>query len=139
MEEPCASLDGMEDYPTNFTYYEHEVMANAIGYDRFVHEDSRTEAILKTNLSYKNDNCDIVSVTAYSYTTVPRIDYIPVRGGDGRYHPVPVPWVEYIPVEKTSSIEVKNLDLSEKEYRDKFGTPSENSAYLHGLSATKIN
>ena len=37
-----------------------------------------------------------------------------VYGGDGRWHEVAVPWVEYQPVERTS-----NMYLSER------GTPSE--------------
>ena len=80
MEEPCASLEDFEDYPSNQTYYEHEVMANAIGYNHFVHEDSNTEAILKTRCAFKDNNIDNVLVTAYSYVAINRIDYIPVRG-----------------------------------------------------------
>lgn len=106
-EEPCASLEKIEEYPCNYTYYEHEVMANALGYRNFVHESSHTEAILKTQLLSKEGNVDRVEVTANSYTTYDRVDYIPVRGGDGRLHSVPVHWVEYIPVSRTTQVKIK--------------------------------
>ena len=138
MEEPCASLEDIEDYPSNQTYYEHEVMANAIGYNHFVHENSNTEAILKTRCAFKDNNIDNVLVTAYSYVAIDRIDYIPVRGDDGHTHLVPVPWVEYNPVDKTTSISVSNLDLSEKEFREQIGSVSDGEAYAHGLSARMI-
>ena len=137
MEEPCSALERIEPYSSNYTYYEHEVMANAIGYEKFVHEDSHTEAILKTGIVSKQDGKDLVNVTAYSYTTVERIDYVTVKGDDGNYHQVPVHWIEYIPVSKTTAIEVAALDLSEKEYRDTYGA-CEEGAYFHGLTAKQI-
>ena len=108
LEEPCEALDGIESYGTNYTYYEHEVMANALDYKSFVHEESCTEAILKTQALTTANGSDIVAVTAYSYMGIDRIDYIPVNGGDGNYHNVPVQWIEYIPVSKNSQIVVEN-------------------------------
>lgn len=138
MEEPCASMEEIDDGYSNHTYYEHEVMANAIGYDRFVHEESNTEAILKTKCAFKNNKVDNVLVTAYSYAAVDRLDFVPVRGGDGNMHLVPVAWIDYIPLEKTTSMSVSALDLSEKEFRDKGGSVSGGEAYAHGLSAQMI-
>ena len=137
MEEPCSALERIEQYDSNYTYYEHEVMANALGYESFAHEDSHTEAILKTGVVSKQDGKDLITVTAFSYTTVPRVDYVTVRGDDGKFHQVPVPWVEYIPVSKTTAMEVSALDLSEKEYRDTHGAP-DGGAYFHGLTAKKL-
>ncbi|MBQ2780458.1 MAG: hypothetical protein IJF42_02745 [Clostridia bacterium] len=116
MEEPSFSMEPME-YGSNYTYYEHEAMANALGQDAFAHEDAHTESILKTQFQGKQGNSDIVSVTAYAYTTEERIDYVPVKGGDGYYHQVPVPWIEYIPVEKTSNMAVQALGITEREFR----------------------
>ena len=115
IEEPCAALEPLEEYDANFTYYEHEVMANAIGYEHFVHEESSTEAILKTKLSRKQTDADEVAVTAYSYATAERVDLIPVFGGDGRFHDVPVPWVEYLPRERTTLMHVSPADGTDKE------------------------
>ena len=108
VEEPCAALEDYDDNSRNYTYYEHEVMVNAAGYNNFVHEDSTTEAILKTEFVAKDSSVDKIAVTAYSYTTFDRVDFIPVLGGDGYYHDVPVPWIEYIPVSKTSHVAIGN-------------------------------
>ena len=112
-------------------------MANALDYRSFVHSESITEAILKTQTINTEAGRDLVAVTAYSYMGIDRIDYIPVRGGDGNYHNVPVPWIEYIPVNKTTTVEISALDLSEKEFRDKHGA-CEDGAYFHGLTAKKL-
>ena len=106
VEEPCAALESIEEYDANFTYYEHEVMANAIGYDRFAHAESATKAILKTKLSAKRKDGDEVAVTAYSYATAERVDFVSMLGGDGRFHNVPVHWTEYLPRERTSMMRV---------------------------------
>ncbi|MBO5314805.1 MAG: hypothetical protein J6B48_00075 [Clostridia bacterium] len=110
LDEPCVSMDSDSSYKTNFTYYEHEVMANALDYNSFVHEESCTEAILKTQTINVTDSGDLVAVTANSYMGIDRIDYVSVKGGDGNYHNVPVPWIEYIPVSKTSHIFISKAD-----------------------------
>ena len=108
LEEPCAALEEDTSYKTNYTYYEHEVMANALCSDSFLHEESCTEAILKTTTVNVADGSDLISVTANSYMGIDRIDYIPVKGGDGNYHNVPVAWIEYIPVSKSTLVRISN-------------------------------
>ena len=129
LEEPCEALEDVESFGANYTYYEHEVMANALDYRSFVHDASCTEAILKTQTLRADTGSDLVAVTAYSYMGIDRIDYIPVKGGDGNYHDVPVLWVEYIPVDKTTHIVVDREDAS-NEYA---------SICYHGMSAGIIN
>ena len=129
LEEPCEALEDEPAYDANYTYYEHEVMANALDYRSFVHSESCTEAILKTQTLKAETGRDLVAVTAYSYMGIDRIDFVPVRGGDGNFHAVPVPWIEYIPVERTSHILVGGADA-----------PTEStSVYFHGLGAGIVN
>ena len=118
-------MDDYMVYEENYTYYEHEVMANAIGYESFEHESSCTESILKTQTLKSDDGSDLVEVTANSYMGVDRIDYIPVKGKDGNYHNVPVPWIEYIPISKTSHVIVSREDEPNKY----------TSIYYHGMCA----
>lgn len=128
LEEPCSSLEDEPGYNANYTYYEHEVMSNVMGYRRFMHENSCTEAILKTQTLRAANGRDIVAVTANSYMGVDRVDFIPVKGGDGNYHNVPVPWIEYIPLTKTSCVSVGSA-----------ATPASDAAvYYHGMSAEEI-
>ena len=81
-------------------------MANKAEYFQVVHEDSRTEAIIKTNFIRKEATADIIGITAYSYKTCERLDFIPVLGGDGRIHPVPVPWIEYLPLMRRTQAKI---------------------------------
>ena len=125
LEEPCASLEDIEPYDVNYTYYEHEVISNALDTRVLLHNESATEAIIKTSVLHSSNGTDLISVTANSYKGVNRVDFIPVLGGDGRLHGVPVPWVEYIPVSRTTRVSVGSADK-----------PGENaSVYCHGMWA----
>lgn len=88
------------------SYWEHEAIANYYGDDKFKHPACITENILKTRVVERVDGVSAVDVTAYGYRGEERVDYVEVRGGDGRYHDVPVEWTEYLPVSKTSRLHV---------------------------------
>lgn len=111
------------EFTQNFTQYEHEALANAIGARAFAHPDSATDSILKTLFLEKSGDADKVRVTAYSYSALPRIEPVSVFGRDGRFHIINVPWVEYIPL--TSS---RNILLSASAIES-------SDACLHGISA----
>ena len=132
-EEPVVSLEGLETYPSYYSFYEHEAMANQLG-AALVHRDARTTSILKTKFLGKENGRDRVEVTAYGYTTAERVDFVPRLGGDGKIHAVPVPWTEYIPVERTSQILVGTKEESRgktEEERKRFAQ----DVLFHGLTA----
>ncbi|MBQ8162911.1 MAG: hypothetical protein IJZ93_00890 [Clostridia bacterium] len=141
LEEPCASLEMPEAYISNYPYYEHETVANAFNLESFLPYNSIGYAILKTDLVEKQGDADIISVTANSYTTMDHIEYVPVPGGDGRIHGVPVHWTEYIPAMRTRSLRIYPTDMTRKEYSSKrmFDPDLRNSALLHGLIGTFID
>lgn len=98
-ERPVHSLDPIpDDYP-RYTMRECEVLANAMDPQQLVHPQSRTKAILKATHTSSEGSADTVRISAYTYDTIPRVDVVHVRGGDGRMHGVPVHWDEYIPLE----------------------------------------
>ena len=99
MQKP-AEFIYRDVYDYNYTGGEAEVLANRFAPSVFAPQDAKTETILKA---------DSVSVTAHSFDAVDRVDYVNVYGGDGRYHAVPVPWVEYIPVERMSEMALKRV------------------------------
>lgn len=90
--------------------WEHESVANLFGDALFAHPQSITRSLLRTTAQKVNDSVDIVSVTAQGYRGVNRVDYVQVRGRDGRGHSVAVPWVEYIPVQAGRRILVGVID-----------------------------
>ncbi len=109
-------------YDSYVSFYEHERVVNAMNAKEFIHPLSGTPNILKTSIVKSGNFMDTIHVTAYGYQTINRTDYVPVFGGDGRTHNVPVNWVEYIPVSQDSDVSVKVVDEDEKAetYADKF-------------------
>ena len=87
------------------SFWEHEGIANAMGQEHFRHPESVTENILKTSASGSGSTKN-VTVTAHGYEGIPRTDIIPMLGGDGNMHPVPVHWIQYIAVSQSSTMVV---------------------------------
>ena len=101
--------------------WEHEAMSNAIGENAFRHPESVTQNILKTSATRNADGTTDVGVTAYGYKGIPQIEIVTMLGGDGNYHQVPVPWTEYVPVSRQSSMlvaEIKNHSVASSEATD---------------------
>ena len=99
---------------SNFNCFEHEVVANRFDPFRFAHKDSKTDVILKTTCQSKVGNQDVVGVKALSYETFDRVEIVPVMGGDGRFHDVPVHWVEYCPLENSGMFVVGDLESDDE-------------------------
>ena len=126
-EKPTKSLEPLKEYKVNYTVNEYETLANRMDGKLFLAEKSGTRAILKAHAESRENDTDRVEITAFSYRTFHRTDFVPVFGGDGRLHQVPVPWIEYIPVQKISHINV----TKQAEKSDTSGT----QVRYHGLFA----
>lgn len=107
-----------QNYRSNITSYEHETMANACDINLLAHSDTNSGVILKTDFVKKDGKADQVNINAYSYATVERIDYVSKLGGDGNFHNVPVPWLEYIPIENQTLMEIKNQEATRSGFED---------------------
>lgn len=108
------------------SFWEWESIANFYGMEAFRHPGCVTDCILKTREETGKGESRRIAVTAHGFSGTDRIEYVPVFGGDGRTHGVPVPWVEYEPVSKTSSIVIE----------DSGNFPKSRTA--HGLQAGEI-
>ena len=84
--------------------WEQEVLANHIGEIAFSHPASVTENLLRASANPRPDGTSTVNVTATGYAGAPRVDYVPVYGGDGNWHDVPVHWTEYTEVSRESQM-----------------------------------
>jgi hypothetical protein len=102
-EKRTMSLRSEKSWDSSF--WEHEGIANAIGQENFRHPESVTENILKTSASGSGATKN-VTVTAHGYEGIPRTDIIPMLGGDGNMHPVPVHWIQYIAVSQDTTMVV---------------------------------
>src|SRR5690554_6142233 len=93
-------------YSSYVSFFEHEHVVNSMDINKFRHEESATRNILKTKVVRSSDHKDVVQVTAYGYKSVPRVDYVSRLGRDGRTHVIPIPWNEYIPVDRQTNVEI---------------------------------
>ena len=85
-------------------FWEHESLANYCGEAKFAHYQCVTRNILKTRVAEESQGTTSLAVTAHGYRTVKHVEYVSKWGGDGRRHQVPVEWLEYLPVERTSEL-----------------------------------
>lgn len=90
--------------------YEAEAMVNKFDPNLFKAPNCDTDVILKVAPTGKN-----IMVTAHGFHADPRVETVPVIGGDGRTHLVPVHYYEYLRVQNTQLVnasegEAKVLD-----------------------------
>ncbi|MBP5585429.1 MAG: hypothetical protein J6Y92_03635 [Lentisphaeria bacterium] len=103
--------------PGSVSFWECESLANSFDPEMFRHPQSVTKNILKTTSEPQPDGDTLVSVTAHGFRGVEHTDYISKHGGDGHWHDVPVHWIEYIPVQKTSPFFVRETpEASRREF-----------------------
>ena len=115
-ERPVHSLDPIPDYSQKYSVKEYEALSNAVGAEYVVHPETKTRAILKPSFVGSKNGTDEICISAYSYDIIQRIDFVSVRGGDGRWHSVPVPWDDYIPLEAKNNffVATETPELTEK-------------------------
>lgn len=109
-----------QEYNSNVSCWEHESIVNDFDQSKFKNAYSDTLNILKTRIVSKVDDMDLVEVKAHGYHGIDRVDYVSRKAGDGNVYQVPVEWVEYLPVEKSSFVAVKVADnVDRKTYINK--------------------
>ena len=87
--------------------WEYEATANYLGDSRFKHPASVTRNILKVNGISRSNDTGHAQVCAYGFRNEKHTDYIEKFGGDGKFHTVPVKWLEYLPVQRQSTLDVQ--------------------------------
>jgi len=95
-------------YGCNTTSFEHEVMINRLDRSVFMPDEADPDLplLLKQAGARAVGGSDQVRVRSRSYHTTPMVDYIPVMGGDGRWHDVPVHWTQYDEVSMQTNVAV---------------------------------
>ena len=135
---------------SNVTSYEHEVMANTFDQKVLLNPNSKTMGIMKTSFNNRNLKADNVTITAHSFATVDRVEYVSKVGGDGLSHSIPVHWDEYIPISKQTNMEVKEERTTRNDFLDNLGDVEFNTFlnssslkgnynYQRGLLAVLLN
>lgn len=106
------------EYPSNITSYEQEVLANSFRTEFFTPKEAGSDLplIIKAQKTVKDGKTDNVVMKAYSFKEIHHTDYIPKFGGDGKWHNVPVNWIEYIYVEKDTPMQIREVGGSKPQY-----------------------
>ncbi len=97
-------------YGKTASFWEHESIANFHGQAAFRHPLCITDSILKTSHTRASDGSAEVVVTAHGFRGEAVVDYVSKLGGDGHWHNIPVKWTNYLPVQRTSSLETRETD-----------------------------
>ncbi|WP_416755317.1 MAG1210 family protein [Mycoplasma sp. VS42A] len=96
----------VNNYTENIAVEQLEADINSIRSDFYRdglrHEDSTGEQIYCVSNKTQNGNQVNYSITAYGHQEIPRVEYVTVKAGNGQKYQVPVEWIEYIEVEKTT-------------------------------------
>lgn len=92
------------NYPSNITKFEHETLANSFNRNLFKHPNSNTDAILKSSIVMKDGEKDIVTIDAYSFKEIAKVEYVNKMGGDGRMHTIPVHYFEYNELKQSTNM-----------------------------------
>jgi hypothetical protein len=130
-ERPVHSLDPLPDYSQKYSTWEYETLANALDPVHLAHPRSKTPAILKASYTSGNSKADQVRITAHTYDSIPRVDVVPMMGGDGRVHGVPVHWDEYTPLQNDTQLQICAAEPEGSDYIAQIHT--------HGLYARVNN
>lgn len=109
-------------FPYHVSEYEHEVYCNYFPND-IDPEGSVTRSIRKTKFLFASGDYDVYTVTSRAYRGVSHTEIIPVLCRNGRVYEVPVTWVEYIPIVKTTTLTSNTLNGK---------SSNEVQGYLHG-------
>lgn len=120
--------------------WEIESQINLLPRKLFDHPNTKTQSILKTARTIKGENIEESYVYSLGYDIIERIDYVPVRGGDGKIHHVPVHWDEYIEKPNKTKIELvpfenQVVDEDWEEKNKKFIT---DDSYISSGSIIKV-
>ena len=105
-------------YKSNYTASEQEVMANSFGDNVFTPLGAITPTIIKANFSSKIKDFDEILVDGHAFKGEKRYDVVPVAAMNGGIYDVTVPWIEYIPIQKSTYMEMKRIGTTQKEYKD---------------------
>ena len=105
-----------ESDPRRFTRQEAEYAVNRMNVRAFAPPSAATRCILKTRFLSRDGESERIGVSAFAYNAYQQTEFVPVFGGDGCMHAVPVDWIEYVPVSSETTVEMKELGLSDREF-----------------------
>ena len=108
-----------ENISSNFSMYEYEQIANSYNQNLLKHPQSITGNIYKAERIETVGNTDRIKVFAHSFRGERRVTYCTKLGGDGKFHTIPVYWIQYYPVCNETEMLLTKADISRQEFNNK--------------------
>ncbi|WP_029513166.1 MAG1210 family protein [Mycoplasmopsis primatum] len=90
----------------NLSFAELEKFAFYAIYNKGISDWSDTDVITNIISREPQNNKELVAISAQGFKIRSRIEYVPATDSNGKIHMIPVPWDEYISVEKSYNIEI---------------------------------
>lgn len=90
--------------------YEAMRVANEMSDYEFREDSADTEQLLRCKYMGTKGKSDLFEVSSLAYESIDMTEYVPVFGGDGRTHNVPVHYVDYQPRRRNRSMWVRRFD-----------------------------
>lgn len=119
--------------------WEAEAIVNKFDQSLLTDPASATEAVIKAKITDKTADRTLAEVTAYSFRAVPQIEEIPVHCRNGNTYLVPVHWTDYIPVSRTSTVELQATDITREQYLSTADAKYNTSVFVSGIIARLLN
>ncbi|MCH5152562.1 MAG: hypothetical protein J1F68_01185 [Clostridiales bacterium] len=122
----------------NIGDFEMESVANYFRKELLAPEDATTPQILKAVPVNVSEQATLAEITSYAYRGEDRLTYVPEMARNGRTYQVPVHWVEYIPVQKQSYLQMQAVQLTREQYLQS-NEASDTTILVGGVTAKLIN
>lgn len=104
------------DHIRNLAFFQYEACINRYYLANIIPDGCITKTISKTRFISKDGDTDKIQIITQGFSGTPMVDFVPVMGGDGCMHSVPVHWIQYDPVSKVTYSSVSKIhDAYEEE------------------------
>lgn len=130
---------GLCEQRSNIGEWEAECVANHFDPGLFKPMDAATDVVLKARVTECTDKATAVQVDAYSFSAHPRVEVVPVHCRNGDWYDVPVEWIEYLPTEQSSTVQMEAVPTTREEYIRSGDAADKASVLVNGILARYID
>ena len=117
IQNSASKYENSKKYPGIATNFEVESLVSTLGSKELIPDECQTEVIFKSRIQSHNKYSQRCEITAHGFSTIEHVAYVPVTARNGHVYEVPVPWIEYIPLEGKSNVVIMKKEMSRHDYQ----------------------
>lgn len=114
----------------NVSPFEQESLANSFSSDEVDPQNAATKSIRKTTYLGSEEGIDKVRIDSYAFKGTRMVEHVTKMGGDGHLHTIPVEWIQYDPIKRTTFMGIQNCEES----RYSFSNLMQNQGFKNAFS-----